>query len=678
MEDIQKYRALFFEETDEYLQSLNEHLLLLEKDTENMETIDEIFRSAHTLKGMAATMGYNTMTELTHHMENVLELFRSRTLSVTCDAVSVIFSCLDMLSEIVEDLRAENYPEYDITALLAELDALSAFTPVEAAGAASKETFAVSFAEIGDTDSGVIRAALGKGFHAFAIAVKVVDKCMLKGARAYLVVNRLEQQGEILQTSPGVEALEEGKFDRVFRIIYLTNQKQTDVLEAIENVAEIEEVLVQEITEESLPDAFSAAETVSGHEVIDFEKAKKEAETRHSAKARPEDKAPAAHHAAQSIRVDLARLDNLMNLVSELVIYRTRLEDLSRKHRATELVEPLEQVGRITSDLQDLVLKIRMQPVHVVFNRFPRLIRDLSQELGKDIDLIIEGEETELDRTVVSELGEPLVHLMRNAADHGIETAAERVAKGKDPKGTIHLSAYQEGNRVVIKVMDDGKGIDPQRIKESAIRKGIAAEGLDRNELIQLIFNQGFSTNTEVTSISGRGVGMDVVRQKISSLGGTIEVMSEVGKGTNFVIRLPLTLSIIQALMVHVGPETFAIPLGLIEKVVSVVPEDIRQSHSGEVYIYRGKVIPVIRVSKKLEILSEEKNQHIIMVIIGGLHYGLVVDNLIGQQEIVIKKLSGSLGRMQEYLGASILGNGNITLILDVANLCSSQGQNFE
>ncbi|HSP47042.1 MAG TPA: Hpt domain-containing protein, partial [Clostridiaceae bacterium] len=284
MEDIQKYRALFFEETDEYLQSLNEHLLLLEKDTENMETIDEIFRSAHTLKGMAATMGYTTMTELTHHMENVLELFRSRTLSVTCDAVSVIFSCLDMLSEIVEDLRAENYPEYDITALLAELDGLTAFTPVEAAGIDSKETFAISFSDIGETDAGVIRAALDKGFHAFTIAVKVVDKCMLKGARAYLVVNRLEQQGEILQTCPGVEDLEEGKFDRVFRIIYLTNQERNDVLEAIENVAEIEEVLVQEITEESLPGAFSAAETVSGHEVIDFEKARKEVETRHSSK----------------------------------------------------------------------------------------------------------------------------------------------------------------------------------------------------------------------------------------------------------------------------------------------------------------------------------------------------------------------------------------------------------
>lgn len=678
MEDIQKYRALFFEETDEYLQSLNEHLLLLEKDTENMETVDEIFRSAHTLKGMAATMGYTTMTELTHHMENVLELFRSRKLSVTCDAVSVIFSCLDMLSEIVEDLRAENYPDYDITSLLAELDALTSFAPVEAAGAEAKEVFAISYAEISETDSGVIRAALGKGFHAFAIAVKVVDKCMLKGARAYLVVNRLEQQGEILQTSPGVQDLEEGKFDRVFKIIYLTNQKRNDVLEAIENVAEIEDVLVQEIMEESLPDAFGIAETVHEHEVISFEEARKEVETRRNVKARPEEKAPVAHHGTQSIRVDLSRLDNLMNLVSELVIYRTRLEDLSKKHRATELDEPLEQVGRITSDLQDLVLKIRMQPVHVVFNRFPRLIRDLSQELGKDIDLVIEGEETELDRTVVSELGEPLVHLMRNAADHGIESAAERIAKGKDPKGTIHLSAYQEGNRVVIKVTDDGRGIDPQKIKESALRKGIAAEGLDRNELIQLIFNQGFSTNTEVTSISGRGVGMDVVRQKISSLGGTIEVLSEVNKGTNFVIRLPLTLSIIQALMVRVGLETFALPLGLIEKVVSVVPGDIRQSHNGEVYIYRGKVIPVIRVSKKLEIQSEEKKQHIIMVIIGGLHYGLVVDDLIGQQEIVIKKLTGSLGRMKEYLGASILGNGNITLILDVANLCSGNVPDLE
>ncbi|HAE62362.1 MAG TPA: chemotaxis protein CheA [Eubacteriaceae bacterium] len=682
MDDSQKYRDLFFEETDEYLQTLNDNLLQLEKDTENPGIIDEIFRSAHTLKGMAATMGYTTMAELTHRMENVLELFRNGTLSVTSDVVSVIFKCLDKLSEIVEDLRNESYPQYDISDLLNELDGLSnpdtsKEEPVQGVD------FSIDIKEISEIDASVIQSAIEKNFNAFSIAVRIVENCLLKGARAYLVVNKLEQEGDIIQTTPGVEDLEDGNFDRVFKLVYITKQDRAFVLESIENVSEIEEVIIEQITEENIPKGYTLAESqeeAKNEDQFSDEAAMASVKAKISETAKTEEKTGAISStpSSQSIRVDLSRLDNFMNLVSELVIYRTRLEELSTRYRATEINEPLEQVARITSDLQDLVLKIRMQPVSVVFNRFPRMIRDLSQELGKEIDLVIEGEETELDRTVVSEIGEPLVHLMRNAADHGIESAQERSAKGKDKKGTINLTAYQEGNKVVIRVSDDGKGIDPQKIKESAIRKGIPAEGLDDNDLVQLIFNQGFSTNTQVTNISGRGVGMDVVRQKISSLGGSIDVSSDIDKGTTFVIKLPLTLSIIQALMVHVGSETFALPLGIIEKVVNAKPGDIRQSHNEEVYIYRGKVIPVIRVNEKLGIESEGINQHIILVMLGGRYYGLLVDDLIGQQEIVIKKLSGTLGNMKEYLGATILGNGDITLILDVGNLCSGKGENFE
>lgn len=708
MDDTQKYRDLFFEETDEYLQSLNENLLILEKDTESPGIIDEIFRSAHTLKGMAATMGYTTMTELTHNMENVLDLFKTGKLKVSSEAVSVIFACLDKLQEIVEDLRADHYPDYDISELLYDLSSLTNPDTVEK----------IQVEEIGETvleakegmdhdavsevDASVLRQAYEKGFRAYSILVKVMESCMLKGARAYLVVNKLEQRGEIIATNPGVEEMEEGNFDRIFKLLYVSMSEREEVLEAVENVAEIEEVLVKEVREEDLPDVFSVPalilEEKSEVEIeepqkpvkrtrvtkkakepkeVKPKKVKESVKAKEPVKAKAEEK-HTAPHANQSIRVDLSRLDNFMNLVSELVIYRTRLEELSTQYKATEINEPLEQVARITSDLQDLVLKIRMQPVNVVFNRFPRMIRDLTKELEKEMDLIIEGEETELDRTVVSELGEPLVHLIRNAADHGIESAEERIEKGKDPKGTIHLSAYQEGNKVVIKVSDDGKGIDPEKIRESAMRKGIPTEGLSKAELINLIFNPGFSTNTEVTSISGRGVGMDVVRSKITSLGGSIDVLSEIDHGTNFVIKLPLTLSIIQALMVHVGSETFALPLGLIEKVVKVLPGDIKDSHNGEVYVYREKVIPVLRVNEALSLSSEGKNQHIILVNIGGRQYGLVVDELIGQQEIVIKKLSGSLSKMKEYLGAAILGNGDITLILDVGNLVSGKEETFE
>jgi len=675
MDDTLKYRELFFEETDEYLQSLNDNLLLLEKDTESPGTIDEIFRSAHTLKGMAATMGYTTMTELTHNMENVLDQFKKGSLKVTTDVVSVIFKCLDKLSEITEDLRKDHYPDYDISSLLGELSGLSKpdMTPLKKESAGSES---LSFDEVSDMDASIIRQAIDKEFKAYAIVVKVTATCMLKGARAYLVVNKLEQSGEILQTSPGVEDLEEGNYDQIFKLLYLSQKEKEEVLEMIENVSEIEEVAMKEITEEDLQNVYEVTsvkeEEMKAESVIKTDSHKEEK------KDRQEEKHGTSGHASQSIRVELSRLDNFMNLVSELVIYRTRLEELSTQYKATEINEPLEQVARITSDLQDLVMKIRMQPVNVVFNRFPRMVRDLTQELGKDMDLLIEGEETELDRTVVSELGEPLVHLIRNAADHGIESREERIAQGKNPKGTIKLIAYQEGNKVVIKVSDDGKGIDPERIRESANRKGIPTEGLDKSELIQLIFNQGFSTNTEVTNISGRGVGMDVVRSKITSLGGNIEVDSVIGQGTSFEIKLPLTLSIIQALMVHISHETFALPLGLIEKVVKVNDGDIKDAHNGEVYVYRDKVIPVIRIDEKLSLLNKSENQHIIMVLIGGKQYGLLVDELIGQQEIVIKKLSGSVGKMKEYLGAAIMGNGDITLILDVGNLVSGKGENLE
>lgn len=693
MDDNIKYRELFFEETDEYLQKLNENLLLLEKDDQSPEILEEIFRSAHTLKGMAATMGYTAMTELTHRMENVLELFRKGKAQVTSEALTVIFHCLDQLSEIVEDLREENEPVYDMAKLFLELEHLCAEAPeAQVIETPAVEESSLEEMPIGEIDASVIRSALEKGYLAYKITVLVNPNCMLKGARAYLVVNRLEQEGEIMGTLPQAEELEDGNFDKGFQLLYITKSRQEVVEESILNVAEIDGVVIHALTLEDLPQSpavlakprgavvTNLAETIKTETpaAVPVKEPKAEGPAGNKADSKVETKNGNGAHGSQSIRVDLSRLDSFMNLVSELVIYRTRLEEISQKQGNGEITEPLEQVARITSDLQDLVLKIRMQPVNVVFNRFPRMVRDLSQELGKDMELLIEGEETELDRTVVSELGEPLVHLLRNAADHGIETAEEREKKGKPAHGKIHLLAYQEGNSVVIKVSDDGQGIDPERIRESAERKGISTEGLDRGGLIQLIFNSGFSTNTEVTNISGRGVGMDVVKQKITSLGGSIEVLSQINVGTTFVIRLPLTLSIIQALMVHVGRETFALPLGFIEKVVALKEGDIKAAHSGEIYIHREKVIPVVRVSELLNIKAREGTQHIILVSIGGRPFGLVVDELMGQQEIVIKKLSGSLGKMKEYLGASILGNGDITLILDVGNLVQGKGETLE
>lgn len=672
MDETTKYRELFFEETDEYLQTLNECILELEKNPGDSGLLDEIFRAAHTLKGMAATMGYKTMTELTHRMENVFELFRSGSVEVNSDIISLIFRCLDQLSEIVEDLREENYIEYDIGELLKELDNVSS-KDTEITTENYNSAFSVSEDNISSTDAMVINNAHGKNYNAFNIAVKVSEGCLLKGARAYLIVNKLEQNGDIIHTEPSTEKLEEGEYGDVFKLIYLTRSDIEEVKSTIINNAEIEDVIVEEIGDLDTEASSKADEAPITKKDKSSEKSKEK--NKEKSKTKAKSKSTNRNHSNnlnQSIRVDLDRLDSFMNLVSELVIYRTRLEDISNQHNITEINEPLEHVGRITSDLQDLVLKIRMQPVNVVLNRFPRMIRDLSKELNKEIELVIEGEETELDRTVVSELGEPLVHLMRNAADHGIESADRRVALGKPKKGLIKLTAHQEGNRVVITVKDDGKGIDPEVIKESAIRKGIDVEGLGDKELIQLIFHQGFSTAKNVTNVSGRGVGMDVVRQKISSLGGDIQVLSEVNIGTTFLIKLPLTLSIIQTLMVNVGEETFAVPLGIIERVVKVEPHEIIKSHNSEIYIERGKAIPIIRVNERLEIESTNEDKHIILITLGEQHYGLLVDDLIGQQEIVIKKLGQTLKNMKEYLGATILGNGDIILILDVGNLCGN------
>lgn len=657
MDDNNKYIEIFFQETDEYLQTLNECLLALEKDPDDGPVLDEIFRAAHTLKGMAATMGYNNMAELTHHMESVFELFRSGKSSVTTQIISLIFACLDKLQEIVEDLREGRNLEYDLTELIAALNQVIQ----EANGEAevNEPDQNDRFSEISDIDLMIINNAYEMGFKAYGIGVKISDTCLMKGARAYVVINDLEKEGEIIQSNPSTEVLESGNFDNEFSLIYISKVEKQAIIDLIEGISEIDSVYVEELDKHT-QGLFDIKEDIR------TDKDKKEAKSGGT-------NAKLNQGMNQYIRVDLKKLDNFMNLVSELVIYRTRLENVSERENVTEIREPLENVARITTELQDLVLQLRMQPINVILNRFPRMVRDLSQELKKDIELIIEGEDTELDRTVVSELSEPLVHLIRNAADHGIESADRRAALGKDPKGTIKLSAYQEGNRVVITIQDDGKGLDPDKIRESAINKGLEVEDLDDKEIIQLIFDQGFSTRNEVTSISGRGVGLDVVRQKIESLGGDIEVVSQVDKGTSFIVKLPLTLSIIQSLMVEIGGSIFALPLGVIERVIKLEEDELVAIHGDEVYIYKNRAIPVTKLNERLNLENKKGSKHIVIVLLGDQYHGLIVDELLGQEEIVIKKLGSILGDLRDYLGATILGNGDITLILDVSNICNEE-----
>lgn len=677
MDENSKYLDLFFEETDEHLQSLNEQVLELENNPEDSSIVDVMFRSAHTIKGMAATMGYDTMAKLTHKMENVFDLLKQKIIAADTISIALIFDCLDTLSDLVEDLREGNDAERDISNLAKRLDQVSSGeSAIEEASELEQETGSslnLALEKVEDSDLMIIEAAKEDGYNAYVLAIQIDEDSSMKNARVYLVMSKLEQHGDVLYSEPGTEVLENDDFGNIFKLIYVSQLDEETVHNLALDNSEIEEVLIQTI-QQADDLMVKAAETVHVTETpIENQKVESVVEPQATTKAPTKGKAQ-NHAMNQSIRVDIGKLDSFMNLVSELVIYRTRLEDLSDQLQVSEMKEPLDHVARISSELQELVLKIRMQPVSTVMTRFPRMIRDLGNDLGKEFNLVIEGEDTELDRTVVSELSEPLVHLLRNSADHGVEMPEDRVKLGKDSKGTIKITAYQEGNRVVLTLSDDGKGVNPTIIKESAERKGISTEGMSDKEIQQLIFHPGFSTAKEVTSISGRGVGMDAVKQKITELGGTVELESVVNQGTTFKINLPLTLSIIQSLLVTVGQDIFAIPLGIIKTIVKVTEEDIIRVHNREVYKYEGLAVPVIRLNQALSMeTNEESNLHLVLVKHGESYKALAVDDLVRQQEIVIKKLGQELKMLKNYLGATILGDGSIILILDVSAICNER-----
>lgn len=670
MEDNSAYLDLFFEETDENLAILNQEVLQLEQHPEDKQIIDAIFRAAHTLKGMAATMGFEAMAELTHAVESVFELVKSDQVKVSSELISLFFDSLDLLTEIVENLRLENVEAVDISALVKRLHQVATGEGVASDSANADETSqpTFDFPALEEADQLAVQSAEATGYQLYSIGIRVEEDSMMKAARAFMLLNRLEQIGDFVQMKPSADALEQGELDGPVTLYFLSKEDKEEIEKYVEGSNEIEEIIVTATTIEEEMNRQSKTEVEQSVPVnhVDSETLTEVNESVQKTQERK--KAPAR----QTIRVDLTRLDQFMNLVSELVIHRTRLEDVSEKNQLQELNEPLTQVGRITTELQELVLQLRMQPFNVVVQRFPRMMRDLTNELGKEIDFLTEGEDTELDRTVVSEIGEPLIHLLRNAADHGIEMPDEREQAGKPRTGTIKLSAYPEGNRVIVTLADDGKGLNPRLIEQSANKKGISTEGMSDEQIQNLIFHPGFSTAASVTGISGRGVGMDAVKEKISSLNGTIETFSEVGKGTTFRIILPLTLSIIQSLLVKVGTETFAIPQAVIDKVNRFEEEEAISVHQKEVYKYEGQTIPLIRVSKALDIAEvEDSSLHVVIVLIGENRYALVVDELIHQKEIVIKKLGRELNEVSNFLGATILGDGSISLILDVTSICT-------
>ncbi|MDB2116512.1 chemotaxis protein CheA [Clostridium paraputrificum] len=659
--DTSQYMNMFLEESMDNLQILNESLLELEKNPNDVDKVNEIFRVAHTIKGMAATMGFTDIAELTHKMEDVLSKFREGQLNVTQEVVTILFDCLDTLERMVSNIEEGADSSIDIEAIIKSLHNISQVKDV----AANKEIETLvtlekdnCSMELNDYDMSIIKQAQEKDFNAIELSITLSENTLLKSARAFLIVKDLEEIGEIIKSKPSTEDIENEDFELQLDFVLITTSSEDEVKKLVENISEVRMVKTKLIEFQKIEESAVKPKEVKLESKETSEEKKKSVKKEGNKKSH------------QSVRVDLERIDKLMNMVSELVIYRTRLEQIVVDHKSSDLTETLEQVGRTTTDLQDLVMKIRMLPLDTVFNRFPRMIRDISVELNKEINFVIEGAETELDRTVIDEIGEPLIHLLRNAADHGIETKEERIAKGKPAVGTIKLVAYQEGTKALIKVIDDGAGINVEKVKAKAERVGINTEGLSDDDIKNLIFAQGFSTNEVVTDISGRGVGMDVVRAKVSALGGTVDLISEEGKGSTFVIRLPLTLQIIQALLVNVGNETLAISLGFIDRVIDYKKDNIKKSNGKEVIIYRDDVIPLVRLNERLNIESvDTEKKFVIIVKVGEKTIGLLVDSLMGQQEIVIKPLGKTLSSLKEYIGATILGNGLVTLILDVGAL---------
>ena len=678
--ETSQYMEMFLEESREHLQSLNDGLLGLENDPEDLSILNEIFRNAHTIKGMSATMGFTKIAELTHDMENVLDLLRKEQLKVKEEIVDTIFKCIDNLEQMIESVGTGGGEDVvDVSDLVKALNAIASGNAVPAAAAAPAAAApapakAECSIEYTDTDKDMIRQAGTSGRAVYHLTVSLAETCMLKSARSYMVMNKLDEFGDVIKTVPPTEDLEQEKFEHSFDVVIAADGDSQAIIDALLSISEIAEV--------------KAADAVAECGAAPKEEPPKpaapapvKAAAPAPAKAAP---APAKKAAApdkklksgQSVRVDIEKLDSLLNLVGELVINKVRLEQIGLTHRLAELTETLEQMDRVTTDLQSVVMKVRMVPVGQVFNRFPRMVRDLSKELDKEINLTIEGEETELDRTVIDEIGDPIMHLLRNSLDHGVEHPDEREAKGKPRTGEVGLIARHEGNNVVIMVTDDGKGIDADVIRRKAVEKNMItqeeADNMEDIDAVRLIFAPGFSTAEKITDVSGRGVGMDVVKSKIEALGGLVDVETHIDEGSVFKIKLPLTLAIIQALMVKVQEEMYAIPLGSIDSTITITPDDIKTVQNKEVIVLRGQIIPIIRLASVLnvpQVNGPSDDIFVVVVHIGDRKAGIVVDNLIGQQEIVIKTLGKLLAGLKCISGATVLGDGRVAMILDVGAL---------
>lgn len=694
--DVSQYLEIFIDETSEHLQNLSDCIMVLEKEPDNKDTINEIFRAAHSLKGMAGTMGFKRMQHLTHDMENVFQEVRGDKISVNSKMIDLLFECLDALDKYLENVKeTSNEGTEDNEAIIKELNDFIAQASGEApapepakeekAPEASKEEEEKEKkflkVELDDAERKAIKSAEEAGNRVYGFTVYIHQECLLKAARAFLVFKAVEEFGEIIIYRPSSRDIEDEKFELDFTFFLASGEDLDKIIPGTLAVSEIDAVLAEEVKSsdyEKKEEVSVAAETAPAVSAPkEKEPAKKAAPAAANAGKKQATNKPVT---SRTVRVDIEKLDALMNQVSELIIAKNSLVSISTTEggnfESQLFHEQIEYLERITTSLHESVMKVRMVPIESVVNKFPRMIRDLSRKLDKSMELYMSGEDTELDRTVVDQIGDPLQHLLRNSADHGLESAEIRAQRGKPAKGSIYLNAFQEGNNVIIEVRDDGNGIDTDAVRDKAIERGVItpdqADSMSQKEIINLLFMPSFSMAKKITDISGRGVGLDVVRSNIEALGGDVEVASKLGEGSKFTVRLPLTLAIIQALMVEIRDEKYAIALGSIQNIEDIPVNEIRFVEAKEVIHLRGLVFPVIRLDKILEIEPLEKEPESLTVVVvkkGDNYAGLVVDNLIGQQEIVIKSLGKFIKANKIISGATILGDGEMALILDVNTL---------
>ncbi|HFR4166711.1 TPA: chemotaxis protein CheW [Bacillus cereus] len=665
---------IFFEESEEHLQSLNENVLVLEQNPADMDVVGEIFRSAHTFKGMSASMEFTEMADLTHKMENVLDEIRHGNIVVNADIIDVIFECIDNLEKMVADVQQGGMGNIDVASTKQKLEALlngNVETPTEH----------IEQNHI-DNDDAV----------SHEVHITVEQQAILKAVRAIMCIEALQNVGNIQKTAPSIEEIEADAFGFEFTVFMDTDCSIEELKQVVLHVSEIEKVEVKQgepISKEV------ASKKVVTQEVVQVEEKLQPAVatqvespiegTNQPSSAMPAKSTTKTKNAKvenRSIRVQLEKIERLMNMFEESVIERGRIDELAQTIQNKELIEHLNRLGDISKDIQNVLLNMRMVPIETVFNRFPRMVRMLAKDLGKKIDLQITGEDTEVDKIVIDEIGDPLVHLIRNAIDHGVETVEKRRDAGKNETGTIKLEAFHSGNHVVIQITDDGNGINKGKVLEKAIKNGVVTEAdanrLTDREVFDLIFQPGFSTAEVVSDLSGRGVGLDVVKHTIHSLGGHLIIDSEEGKGSTFRIELPLTLSIIQSMLVQTNDKRYALPLGNIVEAIRIKREDIQSLQGKDVLNYRNQIIEVKHLSTVFgektvdEAFASYDGQMVPVLIVRNTHrsYGLIVNTIIGQREIVLKSLGDFFAESSNYFsGATILGDGRVVLILNPEGL---------